>query len=114
MGAANQYIAPVSEFGADPHDQVAAGLLQSIWTRLQGFRTHPYGPAQKDPSITFNGYAASPQHFRGLQSPLGAGTPYRNGNSPMIDTGLVEGPMGDPARKIFAQRLARRNTVGGM
>jgi hypothetical protein len=29
----------------------------------------------------------------------------------MIDTGLIEGPMGDPARRIFADRLRRR---GGM
>jgi len=115
MGAfANQYTAPVSEFGADPRDRFAAGLLTGIWTLLQGFRTHPYGPADKDPSMTFNGYAQSPQEFRGLHAPLGGGVPYRNGDTPKLDTGLVEGPLGDPARRIFAQRLARRSPGGGM
>jgi hypothetical protein len=114
-GFANEYTAPVAEFGPDPRARLAAGLLTSIWTRLQGARTHPYGPMKgKDPSITFNGVAEPPQGFRGFSAPLGSGTPYRNGSSPQLDTGLVEGPLGDPARRIFAQRLARRNSVGGM
>lgn len=112
MTFANEYRAPVAEFGADPRDRLAGGILRDIWTRLQGARTHPYGPAQgKDPSITFNGVAEAPQGFRGLQAPLGSGTPYTG--TPMLDTGLVEGPLGDPARRIFAQRLARRSSLGG-
>lgn len=111
---ANQYTHPVAEFGADPRDRLSAGLLREIWTRLQGCRTHPYGPEKADPSTTFNGYAQSPQDFRGFPAPMGAGMPYVNGGSPTIDTGLVEGPMGDPARRIFAQRLARRGSLGGM
>lgn len=112
---ANQYTAPVAEFGADPRERQGRGLLAEIWSRLQGFRTHPYGPMQgKDPSITFNGVAPAPQQFKGLTAPPGNGPAYRNGANPMIDTGLVEGPMGDPARRIFAQRLARRQSLGGM
>jgi hypothetical protein len=115
MPFANEYRTAITEFGADPRDRFAAGLLANIWTRLQGFRTHPYGPMQgKDPSITWNGLAEAPQNFRGLQAPLGSGVPYVNGGNAMIDTGLVEGPMGDPARRIFAQRLARRSSIGGM
>lgn len=110
---ANQRITPASEFGADPADRHAAGLLRDIWTRLQGYRTHPYGPADKDPSTTFNGYAAAPQQFRGLQLQTG-GVPYRDGGSATIASGLVEGPMGDPARRIFAQRAARRSAIGGL
>ncbi|MEV4557787.1 hypothetical protein AB0K51_12395 [Kitasatospora sp. NPDC049285] len=112
---ANQYVAPVSEFGEDPNGRsTARGLLTEIWTRVQGFRTHPYGPADKDPSITFNGYAIAPQDFRGLGNQLGPGTvPYRNGGYATIASGLVEGPLGDPSRRIFAQRLARRQPSGG-
>jgi hypothetical protein len=115
MGAfANQYTAPTAEFGADPADRRAGGLLRELWSRVQGARTHPYGPEKGDPSTTWNGYAQPPQAFHGLQQPLGgSGTPYRPGGFATIDTGLVEGPLGDPARRIFAQRLARR-TPGGM
>lgn len=113
MGFANEYRCGIAEFGADPRDRLAGGMLRDIWTRLQGFRTHPYGPAQgKDPSITFNGLAEPPQGFRGLHAPLGSGTPY--GGQATLASGLVEGPLGDPARRIFAQRLARRNSVGGL
>lgn len=110
---ANQYTAPVAEFGADPHDRTAWSLFTEIWSRVQGLRTVPYGVADKDPSVTFNGYAAAPQEFTGLGTSLGGATPYRNGNYPTIDSGLVEGPLGDPARRIFAQRLARRTAMGG-
>lgn len=109
--AANAYRAAITEYGADPRDRLAGNLLRDIWTRLQGARTHPYGPMQgKDPSITWNGLAAAPQAFHGLQTP--GGTPYTG--TPMLADGLVEGPLGDPARRIFAQRLARRTTLGGM
>jgi hypothetical protein len=114
---ANQYQAPTAEFGPDPHDRTSAGLMATIWNRLQGARTHPYAPMQgKDASITWNGTSAgAPQAFRGLNgAPLGGAVPYRNGESAMIDSGLVEGPMGDPARRIFAQRLARRSSIGGL
>jgi hypothetical protein len=110
---ANEHIAAIAEFGADPRERVAGGLFREIWTRVQGLRTYPYAPADKDPSTTFNGLGAAPQDFHGLTSP-GGGLPYRNGGSAMLDTGLVEGPMGDPARRIFAQRLARRSAIGGM
>jgi hypothetical protein len=110
---ANQRTVPVAEFGADPHERTARSLFGEIWARVQGLRTVPYGAADKDPSTTWNGYAAPPQEFTGLGSSLGGATPYRNGNFPTIDTGLVEGPLGDPARRIFAQRLARRTAMGG-
>lgn len=110
---ANQYTLPVAEFGEGPDSRQGRGLLREIWTRVQGFRTHPYGPEKSDPSITWNGYADSPQKFTGLNT-LGGGVPYRNGAFASIDTGLVEGPMGDPARRIFAQRLARQTSIGGL
>lgn len=110
---ANQQIRPVSEFGTGPDARQGLGLVREIWRRVQGARTHPYGPERSDPSITFNGLAAAPQNFRGFIAPSGGSTPYRDGGSATIDTGLVEGPLGDPARRIFAQRLKRQTSVIG-
>lgn len=113
-GFVNEYRCPISEFGADPRERQARGLLHDLWTRLQGARTHPYGPEKSDPSTTFNGAIADgPQQFAGFAAPAG-GVPYRPGGAATIDTGLVEGPLGDPARRIFAQRLARRQSIGGL
>jgi hypothetical protein len=112
---ANQIRTLVSDFGIGPDARQGLGLARDLWQRVQGARTHPYGPAKDDPSITWNGYAQSPQQFRGLNTPLGSGEPYRNGGSPTISSGLVEGPMGDPARRIFAQRLKRNgSSIGGL
>lgn len=113
--AANSYLAAVTEYGEDPNGRATArGLLGEIWARVQGFRTHPYGPAQgKDPSITFNGYGPAPQDFRGMNSINAGGIPYRDGGYATIASGLVEGPLGDPSRRLFAQRLARRSPIGG-
>lgn len=109
---ANQSSQQVPVFGEDPHAP-GRGILREIWTRVQGLRTHPYRPERSDPSITFNGLAAAPQDFRGLGQLAAGGVAYRNDGFPTLDTGLVEGPMGDPARRIFAQRLARRMASGG-
>lgn len=109
----NQRTVPVAEFGADQHDRTAWTMFTDIWSRVQGLRTVPYAPADKDPSTTWNGYAAPAQQFTGLNGSMGSALPYRNGNFPNIDSGLVEGPLGDPARRIFAQRLARRTAMGG-
>jgi hypothetical protein len=111
---ANQYVRPVVEFGEGPDSAQGRGLFREIWSRVQGARTHPYGAEKSDPSITWNGVAQSPQDFKGFNAPMSGGVPYRNGGFAHIDSGLIEGPMGDPARRIFAQRLKRQNSVGGM
>lgn len=110
---ANQFTRPTAEFGEGPDARQGRGLLADLWSRVQGARTHPYGAEKSDPSITWNGYAENPQDFAGLNAPLGGGVPFRNGGNATIDTGLVEGPLGDPARRIFAARL-KRQTRGGM
>lgn len=111
---ANQRRTAVSDFGVGPDARQGLGLLADLWARVQGARTHPYGPERSDPSITFNGYARAPQDFKGLSAPLGGGAPYRDGGSATISSGLVEGPLGDPARRIFAQRLKRQTSIGGL
>lgn len=111
---ANQQRAAVTDFGVGPDARQGLGLLRDLWQRVQGARTHPYGVEKSDPSITWNGYAENPQNFSGLNQPLGGGAPYRNGGSATISSGLIEGPMGDPARRIFAARLKRQTSIGGV
>ena len=111
-GFANQRTVPVAEFGPDPRERHAGWLHWNTWVRLQGFFTAVYGPERSDPSTTFNGTLVTPpQHFAGLQPRPGSGVPYTGQAD--ISTGLVEGPLGDPSRRIFAQRLARRSAAGG-
>jgi hypothetical protein len=106
---ANESRQSVAQFGTGPDARQGLGLLRDLWQRVQGARTHPYGAEKSDPSITWNGVAAATvQHFEGLSAPAGGSAPYRNGGSATIASGLVEGPMGDPARRIFAARLKRQ------
>jgi len=107
MPPANSYTAPVQEFG---EDQLGAGLLRSIfrdvWARVQGRAgTSYYGGADGDPEATLGGYAVSPQSFVGVAGRNSQVT--TNGAYPTIASGIVEGPMGDPVRRIFADRLGR-------
>lgn len=112
---ANEIRQAVTGFGVGPDARQGLGLIRDLWARVQGARTHPYGVEKSDPSITFNGVAQPPQAFQGLNAGLnGGGTPYTNGGSATISSGLVEGPLGDPARRIFAQRLKRQTSVGGL
>jgi hypothetical protein len=111
---ANQVVQAVSNFGIGPDARQGLGLVRDLWQRVQGARTHPYAAEKSDPSITWNGYAQNPQDFTGFNVPLGGGVPYRNGGSATIASGLVEGPMGDPARRIFAARLKRQSSIGGL
>lgn len=111
---ANQRRTVVSDFGVGPDARQGLGLFRELWSRVQGARTHAYGLEKSDPTWTFNGVAQAPQSFKGLSAPGGGGVPYRNGGSPTIASGLIEGPMGDPARRILAQRLKRQsNSLGG-
>jgi hypothetical protein len=116
MRWANSFTQVVTLFGDDPTSggRQGRGILADIWQRVQGARTHPYGPEKADPSTTWNGVLlGDSQQFRGADFLLGGGVAYKDGGAADISSGLVEGPMGDPARRIFAQRLARR-APGGM
>jgi hypothetical protein len=114
MMFANEGRQQVATFGVGPDARQGLGLFRELWSRVQGARTHPYGLEKSDPSITWNGVAQAPQNFRGLNAPMGGSVPYRNGGNATIASGLIEGPMGDPARRIFAQRLKRQsNVIGG-
>jgi hypothetical protein len=110
---ANSRREAVTNFGVGPDARQGLGLLRDLWSRVQGARTHAYGLERSDPAWTFNGVGPAAQNFRGLSAPGGGGVPYRNGGSPTIASGLIEGPMGDPARRILAQRLKRQTSVTG-
>jgi hypothetical protein len=106
---ANQYRAPVSEFGADPRDSIFLRLAGRLWNTVQSQYTAPYRPADDDPNgMAFTGLAKPVQAFMGADFLAANAVQYNNGGFPTIDTGLIEGPMGDPARRIFADRLRRR------
>lgn len=105
---ANQYRAPVSEFGADPRDGATLSLIGRLWNTVQGHYTAGYRPADDDPTTVFTGLHTPVQAFMGADFLAANHIQYNNGGFPTIDTGLIEGPMGDPARRIFAARMRRQ------
>ncbi|MEU0788038.1 hypothetical protein ABZ341_41730 [Streptomyces sp. NPDC006173] len=106
---ANQERATVTEFGADPRDGVFQRLTGRLWNTLQSKYTAPYLPADDDPNgRAFTGLHNPVQAFMGADFLAANYVQYNDGGFPMIDTGLIEGPYGDPARRIFADRLRRR------
>lgn len=112
--AANSYRRTLTEYGADPNDGRAIGLAAQLWRRVQATWATRYGIANGAPEVSFTGTVERSLPMMAGAAPLGANTnPYRGGGAATIETGLVEGPMGDPARRIFAQRMQRRNGGGG-
>jgi hypothetical protein len=106
---ANQRTRAVTDFEGDPTFRSRAGsLFTFLWRTAQSAYTAPYRPADDDPSAVFTGYHAPVQAFTGSAFLAANRVTYSDGGYPTIDTGLIEGPMGDPARRIFAERLARR------
>lgn len=109
---ANQRQAVVSEFVDDPRDGLFQGLFGRLWNTVQSHYTAPYRPADDDPNgMSFTGLARPVQAFMGADFLAANPVQYTNGAYPTIDTGLIEGPMGDPARRIFADRLRRRGSM---
>lgn len=110
MQPGNAYTAPVQEFGPD---QLGVGLLRGLFrdvlARVQGRAgTSYYGGSDADPERTLGGYAPSPQSFHGAANPAATTVVTNNGAYPSIASGIVEGPMSDPVRRIFAARTGRR------
>jgi hypothetical protein len=112
MTFANQRQAVVTEFADDPRDGLFASLFGRLWNTVQSRYTAPYLPADDDPNgNSFTGLAAPVQAFMGADFLAANHVTYTDGGYPTIDTGLIEGPMGDPARRIFADRLRRRREM---
>lgn len=109
MPYANEYRAPITEYGADPRERFATSLFGRLWNTVQSRYTAPYRPDDNNPQGgIFTGTAAPVQAFMGADFLAANSVQYTNGAFPTIDTGLIEGPYGDPARRIFAERMARR------
>lgn len=105
MRAPNAVTRRVTDYGPDPRSP-AAGAIHDARVRLHGFLVRVVGVADADPAQTFNG--AIPHELQQFNGNAGANAvTNRDGGHPEISSALVEGPMGDPARRIFAARLRR-------
>lgn len=106
--AANAYVQPVTEFGPDPAENWVLRLGRSVLDRVQG-RMGQSAVLGFDgsPELSFSGYAKSPQSFIGAGTRATTNVTNRDGGYPEISSGVVSGPMGDPARRILAARLVR-------
>lgn len=104
----NETIQLASSFGADPNDLVIHSLQSRIHGYLQSHYTPYVGPSEINPGRFWPGYAPSPQSFTGMAGQGGSGVVYRTGAFPQTDSAVIAGPLGDPSRRIFAERLARR------
>lgn len=98
----------VVDYGPDPADSWVRGLVGNTIARIQGMLGQKaYGNVDGDPMTSWTGPANSPQSFHGASSRAVVTVVGRDGAYPDIASGIVEGPMGDPARRIFAARLAQ-------
>lgn len=108
MIPANAERREIVEYGGDPAESWVLGLYRSVMDRLQGrLGQHAVVGFDGDPGSTLGGYAKSPQTFTGAASRATTNVVTRNGAYPTISSGVVSGPMGDPARRILANRLSR-------
>lgn len=105
---ANEQPRTVVDFGPDPAESWVRRLVANTIARVQG-RTGQAAVVgfDGDPGQTLGGYAATSQSFHGAASRATTNVTTRNDGYPDISTGIVEGPMGEPVRRIFAARLAR-------
>lgn len=109
---ANETRGLIPEFGPDPSNRRFLGLMSRKVHEDQGHYNHPYGPSNLNPGYEWDGYAHNPQHYKGFAVATGGSlTQYRDGGWEQTDSGVVAGPLGDPSRRIFAERLARRKGV---
>jgi hypothetical protein len=100
----------ITVYGDDPNAAPARGLLRDMLARVQGFLVPAVVGAKGDPGLSFTGYAVAPQRFEGAASVATPHT-FRDGGSADISSGIVAGPMGDPARRMFAARLRRGRSL---
>lgn len=105
---ANQSAQTIAEFGPDPNNRRIRWLMtRQVWDD-QSMYTSPYGPSELNPGRFHPGYMDDPQNFVSFNQHGGSEVPYRTGAFPDTSSAIVTGPMGDPSRRVFAERLARR------
>jgi len=112
MRYANEHRRCIVDYGPDPAESWVRRLVADTVARVQGALVAPVVGADHSPETTYGGaYARSPQSFRGAASPATTNVTYRNGGAAEISSGIVEGPFGDPSRRMFAERLRRGRAV---
>jgi hypothetical protein len=104
----NQSAELAATFGPDPN----TGPIQAFMSRVHGYLQASYtpyvGPSEVNPGRFYPGYAPNPQSWAGMAGHGGSGVVYRTGAFPQTDSAVISGPLGDPSKRIFAERLARR------
>lgn len=112
MAAANARARVVVDYGPDPADRYARGLLADTLARVMGRLVHGYGADDFNPSTTYHGQDDRRlQNFAGAAHGGATSVVTRDGGHADMSSGIAEGPMGDPARRIFADRLRRRTAL---
>jgi hypothetical protein len=111
LGAINARTHPVTDYDPDPRNP-GAQLLHDVWLRLHGWLVPAVVGGDTDPELQFHGYGPQMQDFVGLANPSANSSVTRNGEYADVSSAVTAGPMGDPVRRIFADRLRRRQTVG--
>ena len=96
----------VTDYDPDPRNP-AVQIARDALLRLHGFLVPAMVGGDVDPGLQFYGYGPPMQDFNGA-AVAGAVPPAAQGNAELSGA-LTAGPMGDPARRIFADRLRRRN-----
>lgn len=107
MGAANAVTRQVTDYGEDPISP-SRGLIEEIRTRLHGWLVPAYVGGDTDPDRQFFGYGPPLQDFKGAANPAATLVTFRNGDYAELSSAESGGPMTDPTRRIFADRLRRR------
>lgn len=109
--AVNQVTTPVADYAADPH-QPSWGLFKDVLERLN-FLPPFYGGGDLDPGNQWAGDTQPPQKFAGLgmlQVTGDVNSIFRNGSND-ISEAAVEGQVGDPVRRILADRMRRQQAI---
>lgn len=107
MTAINAQSTAVTDYAPDPNGP-GRNLVASVTRYLHGFLQPVIGFGDADPARQFHGDGPKFQDFRGG---LGGAAPMSNGGYADIGSAVTVGEMGDPAARIFADRLAAGASV---
>lgn len=113
-GFANRLLQIVLDFGRDPNNEPIRGLMNYQVADAQGASATVYRPSSLNPGYEWTGYVDDPplQNFVHYSGTQGNAPIYRTGAFPQTDSAIVSGPLGNPARRVFAEQLRRRRVVG--
>lgn len=111
MFAVNARPRAIVDYGQDPNNP-ARGAVHDAWLRLHGFLVDVVAGGDTDPSNQFFGDGPMLQSFIGAGNPASTTVVTRNGGNADIASPIVgDSIITDPARRIFADRLRRRNQL---